>query len=145
MNTIIITGASGILGTELCTFFDKKGFNIIGTFYSDGSERKLIQKFGTDNGHKFFQVDFHDAKSVNAFLKIIESLKGNIFLINNARSLQSLNENFENAFDQEISMNVTIPYRIASTMLIKGISLKSIINVGSIYGLKHPKESLYQI
>ena len=40
-------------------------------------------------------------------------------------------------------MNVTIPYRIASTMLIKGISLKSIINVGSIYGLKHPKESLY--
>ena len=64
-------------------------------------------------------------------------------MINNARSLQSLNENFENAFDQEISMNVTIPYRIASTMLIKGISLKSIINVGSIYGLKHPKESLY--
>ena len=143
MNTIIITGASGILGTELCTFFEKKDFKIVGTYYSDDSEKKLKQKFGKDNGHKFFQVDFHDAKSVNTFLKITEGLKGNIFLINNARSLKSMNKSFENAFNQEISMNVTIPYKIASNMLIKGISLQSIINLGSIYGLRHPKKTLY--
>ena len=87
MSTIIITGSSGLVGSESVDFFCKKGFDVIGIdnnlrsffFGKDSStvwiKKKLLKK------HKNFKHYNVDIRNINGLKKIFKKYKKNISLV----------------------------------------------------------------
>ncbi len=87
MSTIIITGSSGLVGSESVDFFCKKGFDVIGIdnnlrsffFGKDGStiwvKKRLLKK------HKRFNHYNVDIRNINGLKKIFKKYKNNISLV----------------------------------------------------------------
>ena len=87
MSVILITGSSGLVGSESVDFFCKKGFDVVGIdnnlrnffFGDDGStnwvKKKLLKK------HKNFQNYSVDIRNFNLLKKIFKKFKKNISLI----------------------------------------------------------------
>jgi len=87
MSIIIITGSSGLVGSESVDFFCKKGFDVIGIdndlrsffFGKDGStnwvKKKLIKK------HKKFKHNNVDIRNIDGLKKIFSKYKKNISLV----------------------------------------------------------------
>ena len=87
MSVVIITGSSGLVGSESVDFFCNKGFDVIGidnnlrkTFFGKEAstawvKNKLIKK------HKNFKNYNIDIRSINSLEKIFKNFKKNISLI----------------------------------------------------------------
>jgi len=87
MSTIIITGSSGLVGSESVDFFCEKGFDVIGIdnnlrsffFGKDGSttwvKQRLLKK------HKRFKHHNVDIRNINGLKKIFRKYKKNISLV----------------------------------------------------------------
>ena len=87
MSVVIITGSSGLVGSESVEFFCKKGFDVVGIdnnlrnhfFGKDGStiwvKKKLLNK------HKNFKSNNIDIRNFNSIEKIFKKYKKNISLI----------------------------------------------------------------
>tara|TARA_B110001450_G_scaffold81768_1_gene77567 strand:+ start:1381 stop:2427 length:1047 start_codon:yes stop_codon:yes gene_type:complete len=87
MSVVIITGSSGLVGSESVEFFCKKGFDVVGIdnnlrnhfFGKDGStiwvKKKLL------NNHKNFKSNNIDIRNFNSIEKIFKKYKKNISLI----------------------------------------------------------------
>ena len=87
MSTIIITGSSGLVGSESVDFFCEKGFDVIGIdnnlrsffFGKDGSttwvKQRLLKK------HKRFNHHNIDIRNINGLKKIFKKYKKNISLV----------------------------------------------------------------
>lgn len=58
--TVLVTGASGVLGWSLCRFLSREGFEVIGTYNINGPDL---------SGVRFEQVALEDEPSVLALLK----------------------------------------------------------------------------
>ena len=87
MSIVIITGSSGLVGSESVNFFCRKGFDVIGIdnnlreffFGKDGStiwvKKRLIKK------HKKFKHHNVDIRNTNGLKKIFKRYKKNISLV----------------------------------------------------------------
>ena len=87
MSTIIITGSSGLVGSESVDFFCEKGFDVIGIdnnlrsffFGKDGSttwvKQRLLKK------HKRFKHHNVDIRNINGLKKIFKRYRKNISLV----------------------------------------------------------------
>jgi CDP-paratose 2-epimerase len=87
MSVVLITGSSGLVGSESVDFFCKKGFNVVGIdnnlrnffFGKEAStiwvKKKLIKKYNN------FQSNSVDIRSIEALEKIFNKYKKNISLI----------------------------------------------------------------
>ena len=87
MSVVIITGSSGLVGSESVNFFCNKGFDVIGidnnlrkTFFGKEAstawvKNKLIKR------HKNFKNYNIDIRSINSLEKIFKNFKKNISLI----------------------------------------------------------------
>ena len=84
MSTIIITGSTGLVGSESVDFFCKKGFDVIGIdnnlrsffFGKEGStewvKKKLLKRF-----NNFYNYNT-DIRNLNSLKKIFQKYKKNI-------------------------------------------------------------------
>jgi len=87
MSTIIITGSTGLVGSESVDFFCKKGFDVIGIdnnlrsffFGKEGStewvKKKLLKRF-----NNFYNYNT-DIRNLNSLKKIFKKYKKNISLV----------------------------------------------------------------
>ena len=87
MSIVLITGSSGLVGSESADFFCKKGFDVIGIdnnlrnfFFGEEAstiwvKKKLIKKY------KNFQNNSVDIRNIEALEKIFKKYKKNISLI----------------------------------------------------------------
>ena len=87
MSVVIITGSSGLVGSESVDFFCKKGFDVIGIdnnlrsffFGKDGStvwvKKRLLKK------HKNFKHYNIDIRNINGLKKIFKKYKKDISLV----------------------------------------------------------------
>ena len=87
MSIVLITGSSGLVGSESVNFFSKKGFDVIGIdnnlrkffFGNEGSTNKI--KNDLLRNHKKFKSYNIDIRSYNGLEKIYKKYKKNISLI----------------------------------------------------------------
>jgi CDP-paratose 2-epimerase len=87
MSIVLITGSSGLVGSESVNFFSKKGFNIIGIdnnlrkffFGNEGSTNKIKNDLLKNN--KNFKNYNTDIRNYKALEKIYKKYKKNISLI----------------------------------------------------------------
>jgi CDP-paratose 2-epimerase len=80
MKTILVTGSSGLIGSEVCTFFARQDFAIHGvdnnqraTFFGPQGDTRWNQKRLSDNLSHFthHEVDIRDRKGVHDLLKTV--------------------------------------------------------------------------
>ena len=69
MNTIIVTGSYGLIGSEVCRFYDNIGFNVIGIdndmrkyFFGESSKQK--NKNYELKNYTHYDIDIRDLKGI---------------------------------------------------------------------------------
>lgn len=149
--TILITGASGILGRHLSRAVFEAGGNVVVSDLSLEDCQKLKNKI-SKNSSKILscQLDITDKDSVKSCLDlIVKKFKRIDGLVNNAvlrapaegffkRTLES----FKKTNEVNIDGTFLITQQVAKIM--KSQKYGSIINIASIYGLVGNNQSLYE-
>ena len=83
MKKILITGASGGIGSSIADKFLKNKYQLILTSSSDVTLKKLKQKYG--NNHHYYVLDFKNPNENNIILKnISEEHQDLSVIVNNA-------------------------------------------------------------
>lgn len=159
---IIVTGAYGLIGKEICDAFSSAGANVI---ISDivneeilkNYARKLSQKYSTKNMGIF--LDITDLESIKSGVENILNHYNSIdVLVNNAAIDAKFDENiininptrFENypinELEKSLDVNITGTVKITKEVVKNMLENKkgNIINVTSTYAIVAPDQRLYK-
>lgn len=143
--TILITGGTGKVGTQLVNYFANKGLNVIFTSRTQSKLDALKSDRENVNG---IIVNFLEDNSCDIIEEYIKNNKIEInYLVNNARDISALTveENghiSKTNFVNEYIIDVVTPYEL-SYRLSHYSSLEKIINISSMYGLVASNPNLY--
>ncbi|MDA9621124.1 3-oxoacyl-ACP reductase FabG [Pelagibacteraceae bacterium] len=147
MKKILITGASGGIGSSISDKFLKNDYEMILTSSSDTTLKKLKQKYG--NTHHYYILDFKNPDENNIILKkISEDHKDLNVIVNNAGItddsllLRMKNDQWNNVIQANLSSNFSIIKALLPNM-IKNKS-GNIIGVSSVVATSgNPGQSNY--
>ncbi|MDC0193213.1 3-oxoacyl-ACP reductase FabG [Pelagibacteraceae bacterium] len=147
MKKILITGASGGIGSSLSDKFLKNQYEMILTSSSDTNLSKLRQKYG--NNHHYYVLDFKNPDENNSILKKISEEHQDLnVIVNNAGItddsllLRMKNEQWNNVIQANLSSN----FLIIKSLLPNMIKNKSgnIIGISSVVATSgNPGQSNY--
>ncbi|TNE86139.1 MAG: SDR family oxidoreductase [Gammaproteobacteria bacterium] len=151
MKTLLITGGTGKFGSVLVEHFLRKDFYVIFTSTSDEKIKKLIDDYSGLGGEiTGLKVDFTDENSVKSVVcQLLEKGLYVDYLINNARSIASLaieadGRVLRKNFLAEYLLDVVVPYELTVELAhCNSSSLKSVVNIGSQYGIVAANPKLY--
>jgi len=148
---VLITGATGKLGTAFTDALLNKGYTII--FTSRSAERIqnfLAERPDTKSRLYGISVDFEAQDAITTTLQALEEKNlWPIALVNNARNAAHLkmerpNHPYREGWLGEYLLDVIVPYDLSMSLSSHPASrLKSIVNVASMYGVVAPTPSLY--
>lgn len=155
---LLITGAAGGIGSEVCKFFGEKGYAVAFNDYSkENGEKALEELRSLGIEAAFFQGDMTDENCVNETVrKVIESFGRIDILINNAGGLggrSPIDEMSTEFYNRVMNLNMTSTFYAtrASVPYLKQAAKEtgdaSIINVTSIaaYNGGGPGASAYAV
>jgi NAD(P)-dependent dehydrogenase (short-subunit alcohol dehydrogenase family) len=150
MNTVLLTGGTGKLGRVLVQYLSKKGWCVITASREQARIDQLLSEVGAV-GSVFGIVA--DLQQPCATKNLIEELtrRGHVIthLINNARSIDTLviesnGLTKRSSFVGEFEMDVVVPYELSMCLARSDDHrVKSIVNIGSMYGEVAPNPALY--
>lgn len=150
---IVITGAGGTIGSNLSEYFYKQNANLILIEKNKDKITKLKKKFKKINVYK---CDLENLKSIENTIKkikkkftIIDTIIHSASLVGTSNlkgwNTKFIDQNIIN-FEKSFRINVCSIFFIIQQLeknLIKSNN-PSIINIGSIYGIKAPDWSMYK-
>jgi len=147
--TILLTGASGLLGKTLLREWLSAGHSIIGVTRTEASAEKLRIEFGEFKESHFMAIDLGRPESISKLIEFMESerLTCNT-LVNAARNLDNLIKpdriDTWSQFSDEFSLGVVGAYQLTMEVASRPhFLLNSVINVSSIFGLVAVQSELY--
>jgi NAD(P)-dependent dehydrogenase (short-subunit alcohol dehydrogenase family) len=152
-STIVLTGATGLIGAQLLTHLVASGHVVIGIGLREDALAKLRTDLPDDGKDRFFPLalDLTEDQAVDTLLdKIDRAGLQPTHLINNARSLSTLSAAPDGTiskrnFLQELELQVVVPYRLSTALVSRyGGTMTGIINVGSQYGIVAPPPMLLE-
>ncbi len=137
-NAVIVTGASGGIGTAICSIFLQNGYTVIGVYHKNETDlEQLSRKFGKT--FYYFSCDLSDPAASSLLMAKIRQLNVNIeILINNAGIsvvglLQELNPDTWNLlWNTNVTSAVFLSKEIIPLFLQNGRG--KIINISSVWG-----------
>ena len=148
MRRILITGGTGLIGSQLVLEMIKDNHFVMFTTRSKKAGENLINKYDLDKKKcKAIELDFTNQDALEGLKDQLIELPDTI--IQNARSLETLsldhkgivnNENFQ----KEFFNGITFPYNLINFLINLGANLKDIIFISSMYGSVAPSPSLYE-
>lgn len=156
VKTVIITGASGIIGNVLVRNFLQKKYQVIGITSKESSSLKILSLFEEEKNKGLlhclnlnFSLEGWDRQLLN-FLD--ENKINPEYLVCSARSIDYLKADSEksglvnrNDFMGEFTLGVLAPYELVMTLTnIEHSNLKSVVIISSIYGVVAPNLELYK-
>lgn len=140
--TVIITGASGGIGSATAILFAEKGWNVVMNYYRSAESAKLLASSLSSRGFSVFPIyaDISDRSHVDRMIFEAERRFGKIdALVNNAGiSQQKLFTDITDAdFDKMIDINLKGPFLCCQAVLGGMIHQKSgkIVNISSVWGV----------
>jgi NAD(P)-dependent dehydrogenase (short-subunit alcohol dehydrogenase family) len=145
MQTILITGVNGFLGSSLAQTLMKRGDQVIGIDLADESSVDI---------NKYIQSDLADHMSFTRIVTALEEYDSIDGLINNAASKSSDPAFFFNdpvtykyqTWREVMQINLDAPYFLTMALIekLRKSGNSSVINISSIYGLVGPDNRLYE-
>ena len=147
MKKILITGASGGIGSSIADKFLKNKYEMILTSSSESSLSKLKEKYG--NNHHYYILDFNNPDENNTILKKISDEHQDLnIIVNNAGItddsllLRMKTDQWNNVIQANLSSNFTIIKALLPNM-IKNKS-GNIIGISSVVATSgNPGQSNY--
>ena len=151
MNTykkILVTGASGGIGTAICDLFNSKNYKLILTSSSEEKLINLKKKYG-EKGNYFYKLDLLDKKSIdNCTLDIAKNHKDLGIIVNNAGVtndsllLRMKSDQWNNVIKTNLDSNYYIIKNLISNMMSNKYG--KIIGISSVIALTgNPGQSNY--
>lgn len=151
MPIVLITGGTGKLGKQFIHAFLEKGWTVLFTSTSEKRINELYDSEGRHQNLQGFVSDLSTAEGVDALVKAVVAERGTInCLVNNARSLSSLSVGQNGLtkradFESEFLLDVIVPYELSMGFAVEeGSGLRTVINIGSQYGLVAANPRLYE-
>ena len=151
---IILTGASGLLGTEYAHGLSQAGANVVLADLNFEKCKKLSsninEKYGVDSFP--IKLDVTKTNSINTMIKkVIKKFSKIDILINNAifsevGNTKTTFENYDlNIWKKGLNVNLTGPFLCCQEVgkIMKKQKNGNIINISSIYGLVSPDQRIY--
>jgi len=150
--TVLITGGTGKLGKVLVRHFVGRGWRVVTTSREQSRLENLVASVGaSENQVMGIAVDLRESSASNLLIEELAARKLAItHLVNNARSIETLvvepggqtgRDNFVNEFE----MDVVVPYELSMCLArSRNHILKSVVNIGSMYGEVAPNPALYE-
>ena len=87
--TILITGASGDIGSEICRFFIKNNYKVIGTYNKNKATiEALAEELGSD--FSYYQCDLSDFNNAEKLFKNLGDISIDILVNNSGISVLGL-------------------------------------------------------
>lgn len=151
MDSILITGVTGKVGSRLTQDFLKDGYQVIGTFRRE----EQIQAFQSSleyNRDNFvpLQIDLESAGAPSGIKRFLKEKGLRVqHIINNARSVEYLRpDEFGNVNPEqwrgEFYLDVIFPYNLIMEISLAELGLKSSVLVSSIYGVVAAHPQIYK-
>ncbi len=152
--SVLITGGTGNIGSQLVSDLLDDTFQVVTTSHSDNNIKKLKDKFSgycTDGFLHLIKVDLEEEDSSQQIVTYLEKNSLQIqTLINNARNINYLKLNKNDETDRsnwfgEFLLDVVVAYELAIALANqKQSKLETIINISSMYGMVAPTPGLYK-
>lgn len=147
--TVLLTGATGKLGQIFVKRLLANNWDVVAPVRNEQKATELFcnsPNFSTS----FISIyaDFWEKGWTDLILETLQKKQIKItHLVNNARSLTSLNIGDKGItddkhFTDEFYMDVVVPYQLTMKLAMEN-DLKSVVNIGSKYGLVTPNPQLY--
>lgn len=140
--TVIITGASGGIGSAATILFAEKGWNVVMNYYRSGEAAKLLASSLASRGYSVFPIyaDVSDRSHVERMIYEAERRYGKIdALVNNAGISQQklFTDITDSDFQKMLDVNLKGPFLCSQCVLPVMIHQKSgkIVNVSSVWGV----------
>ncbi|MEE0945467.1 MAG: 3-oxoacyl-ACP reductase FabG [Acutalibacteraceae bacterium] len=140
--TVIITGASGGIGSAATILFAENGWNVVMNYYKSSQSAKLLASSLSAHGYSVFPyyADITDRSSVERMIYDAENKFGKIdALVNNAGIAQQklFTDITDNDFNEMINVNLKGTFLCCQAVLPGMIHYKSgkIVNISSIWGI----------
>ncbi len=149
MTTVLITGATGLIGKEVCRYLLLKGWSLVVSSRNLDRGRKLEKELQMLGQVTIVEMDLLDSKSLESAVSVIKSKGIKLsYLVNCARSLNTLKVNQTGMSDnksltEEMQLAVFAPYMLICKLAQDFDSMAAVVNISSQYGLVVPNPRLY--
>ena len=150
--TLLLTGGTGKFGKVLVRHFAESGWSVVTTSREQSRLDQLIDGIGAVKGQVTGIVA--DLQQPSASRRLVDELTSCgiaiTHLVNNARSMETLAVQSDgttkrDCFVGEFDMDVVVPYELSMCLArSKNHNLKSVVNIGSMYGEVAPNPALYE-
>ncbi len=151
--SILITGGTGLVGSQLVRHFLTREYLVITTTRKNVTAAELADNLDIDSGKERLHVVTADLVADDAAAPVLRSLEREglrpVALVNNARNLDYLRPGNQPLSDRqkwlgEFQLDVVAAYELSMALVgQEGSRLTSIINIASIYGMVAPNRALY--
>lgn len=141
-NTVIITGASGGIGSAAAILFAEKGWNVVMNYFRSAESAKMLASSLASRGYSVMPcfADITDRSHVERMIYDAEMRFGRIdALVNNAGIAQQklFTDITDRDFDKMLDVNLKGPFLCSQAVLPGMIHQKSgkIVNISSVWGV----------
>ncbi|NJO53466.1 MAG: SDR family oxidoreductase [Bacteroidales bacterium] len=149
--TILITGASGVLGSELTHHFRRSGHTVVATSRSRDNLEALAATIDGPGQIVAIEIDLEQTGAAAALASEIDA-RGlrPTHLVNNARNLAHLKMPLTGhpgagQWHAEFHLGVVVPYELTIALAeLPSSHLRSVVNISSIYGVVAMQPKLYE-
>lgn len=137
MKNLLVTGATGGIGKEICIYFSNIGYKVIG-LYNKNKETAdfLSEKYGVAT----YQVDISNQQGVSLALCDIQKKYGKISVVINSAGVTKrglLQDNTEQDYLDIFNVNVKGVFNICKSLIWDLVETKGdIINISSIWATR---------
>ena len=146
-NKVLITGASGGIGSAICHKFNEFKFKLVLTSSSQENLERLKSKYG--NSHSYFHIDLSNFDSLEENLNLIKNSHKDIsVIVNNAGTtddgllLRMKNSQWNRVLDINLTSNFHIIKNLLPNMIANKID--KIIGISSVVAISgNPGQSNY--
>lgn len=135
---VLITGATGGIGYELCKALNEKGAKIIAIARTQEKLDKLALELNNSN-NIYLQCDFTKASDISMLTETIKEKSENLDVLINAAGVgiyKSLEEVELGEWEESMAINVNAPFYLTKKLLplLKKSDKSAVINIGSGMG-----------
>jgi NAD(P)-dependent dehydrogenase (short-subunit alcohol dehydrogenase family) len=152
--TILLTGATGKVGRTLLKYLLEEGYRVIALALRSAGLAELYREHRAHLESSMLAAMAVDLLQEGSIMEVKSFLDERGLqpesLINNARSQEFLQVGKDGItgqreFIREFQLGVVVPYELVMALVVEERArLRSVINIGSIYGIVSPNLALYQ-
>lgn len=153
MSRVLVTGATGPLGQEICRSLAHSGVSVLASDQNESHAADLINSLPGDR-HEFIASDLSNQSGVDELLANVARHDGLSGLVNNAAFTGTsgmpgyavpFKEQTTEAFTRALWLNTTVPFALSQGLAEQmRHNAGRIVNISSIYGLVGPNMNLYK-